>query len=81
MASDGQGYGQGVPRHLHVITPHNTHEHILEHPLIQVITKHLYTICTMLAQRRRRWASVVQMLYKCFVFAGITRTSVPSVNV
>ena len=30
-------------------------------------TKHLYNICTM---RRRRWAGVVQMLYKCFVFAG-----------
>ena len=29
-------------------------------------TKHLYNICTM---RRRRWAGVVQMLYKCFVFA------------
>ena len=25
----------------------------------------------MLAQRRRRWADVVQMLYKCFVFAGV----------
>ena len=24
----------------------------------------------MLAQRRRRWADVVQMLYKCFEFAG-----------
>ena len=33
--------------------------------------KHLYNICTMLDQRRRRWAAVVQMLYKCFVFAGI----------
>ena len=22
-------------------------------------------------QRRRRWADVVQMLYKCFVFAGM----------
>ena len=33
-------------------------------------TKHLYSICTMLDQRRRRWADVVQMLYKCFVFAG-----------
>ena len=33
-------------------------------------TKHLYNICTMLDQRRRRWADVVQMLYKCFVFAG-----------
>ena len=27
-------------------------------------------MCTMLGQRRRRWAYVVQMLYKCFVFAG-----------
>ena len=33
-------------------------------------TKHLYNICTMFGQRRRRWADVVQMLYKCFVFAG-----------
>ena len=33
-------------------------------------TKRLYNICTMLDQRRRRWADVVQMLYKCFVFAG-----------
>ena len=33
-------------------------------------TKHFYNICTMLDQRRRRWADVVQMLYKCFVFAG-----------
>ena len=24
----------------------------------------------MLVQRRRRWADVVQMLYKCFVFDG-----------
>ena len=24
----------------------------------------------MLDQRRRRWAAVVQMLHKCFVFAG-----------
>ena len=24
----------------------------------------------MLVQRRRRWADIVQMLYKCFVFAG-----------
>ena len=28
----------------------------------------------MLDQRRRRWADVVQMLYKCFVFSGL-RTS------
>ena len=33
-------------------------------------TTHLYNICTMLDQRRRRWADVVQMLYKCVVFAG-----------
>ena len=32
-------------------------------------TKHCITY-TMLAQRRRRWAGVVWMLYKCFVFAG-----------
>ena len=32
-------------------------------------TKHLYDVFTMLDQRRRRWAGVVQMLYKCFVFA------------
>ena len=38
---------------------------------ISVNTKHLYTICTMSDQRRRRWADVVQMLYKCFLFAGI----------
>ena len=30
---------------------------------------HLNNISTMLAQRRRRWADVVQMLYKCFVIA------------
>ena len=32
--------------------------------------KKLYDISTMFSQRRRRWADVVQMLYKCFVFAG-----------
>ena len=30
----------------------------------------LYNIRTKLDQRWRRWADVVQMLYKCFVFAG-----------
>ena len=34
-------------------------------------TKQLYNICTTSAQRRRRWDDVVQMLYKCFVFAGL----------
>ena len=40
---------------------------------IPLSTKHLYNICTMLDQRRRRWADVIcytKMLYKCFVFAG-----------
>ena len=35
-----------------------------------VKAKHLYNICTMSEQRRRRWAVVVKMLYKMFVFAG-----------
>ena len=39
--------------------------------IIPASTKHLYIICTMLDQRRRRWADVVQMLYKCFVFPGL----------
>ena len=29
-------------------------------------TTHLYNICTILGQRRRRWTDVVQMLYICF---------------
>ena len=33
-----------------------------------VNTKHLYNICTMSDQH---WADVVDMLYKCFVFAGL----------
>ena len=37
---------------------------------IPVNTKHFYNICTMLDQRRKRWADVLQMLYKCFVFTG-----------
>ena len=39
---------------------------------IPVNTKHLHNNFTMVAQRRRRWADVVQMLFKYFVFAGIT---------
>ena len=34
-------------------------------------TRLLYNICTMLDQRQRRWADVVQMLYKSFVFVGL----------
>ena len=41
-----------------------------------VNTNHLYNICTMLGQRRRRWADVVPMVYKCFVFAE--RASTPA---
>ena len=41
-------------------------------------TKHLYKICTMLDQHRRYWAGVVQMLYKCVVFAGIAIISITS---
>ena len=37
--------------------------------------KHMYNICTMLGQRRRRLANVVQMLYKCFVLAGRDHSS------
>ena len=37
--------------------------------------KHLYSIYKMLDQRLRRWADVVLMLYKCFVFAGINLTN------
>ena len=40
--------------------------------LIPVSTKHLYSICTMLGQRRRRCADVVQMLFRCFVSAEMS---------
>ena len=36
-------------------------------------TKHLYNICTTLAQCLRSWANVVQMLYKCFALTGKCR--------
>ena len=35
-----------------------------------VNTKHLHSICTMLDQRRGRWADVVKMFCKCFVLAA-----------
>ena len=34
-------------------------------------TKQLYNLCIMLDQRRKRWADIVHILYKCFVLAGI----------
>ena len=36
----------------------------------QQTQKHLYNICAMFDQRLRRWANNVQMVCKCFVFAG-----------
>ena len=39
--------------------------------MFPVNTEHLYDIFTMLDRRRRRRAGVVQMLCKCFVFAGL----------
>ena len=41
--------------------------------LNQADTKHLYNICTTSAQSLRRWSNIVQMVYKCFVLAGIPR--------
>ena len=39
--------------------------------IIPANAKCLYNICKMLDQRWRRWANIVQMLYKWFVFAGM----------
>ena len=33
-------------------------------------TKHLNNICTTSAQRLRRWANIVQLVYKCFALTG-----------
>ena len=49
--------------------------------VIPANTKYLCNICTMSDQRRRRWADVVQMPYKCFVFAGIHLSGGPTVHV
>ena len=45
--------------------------YVTQHTQNPANTKHiiLYNICTMLAQWRIRWSNVVQMLFKCFVFA------------
>ena len=42
-------------------------QYYFSHNLVPANTKHLYNICTMLVQRRRRWAGVLQMLYKLFI--------------
>ena len=54
---------------LFTITCINTRHGVWPYPANK--KKLLYNICTMLGQRRRRWADAVQMLYKCFVFLGI----------
>ena len=36
----------------------------------QANIKHLYNIYTTSAQRLRRWSNIVQMSYKCFMFAA-----------
>ena len=54
---------------------------MLARDLIPANTKHLFTICAMLDQRRRRWADVVRMLYKCFVLAGmLARANVADIH-
>ena len=47
--------------------PPNKHSKTLDPSLFPANTKYLYNTSTMLG--RRRWAAVVQMLYKCCVFA------------
>ena len=45
--------------------------------------KKLYILCTESAQRLRRRSNIVQMLYKCFVFAGwqpVATDRIPPVN-
>ena len=42
--------------------------------------KHLYNICTTSAQRLRRWSNFVQMLCKCFVFAGMVLRGLPNLT-
>ena len=42
-----------------------------------LILKEVGRICTMLDQRRRRWADIVQMLCKCFVFAVSSLSRIP----
>ena len=42
----------------------------------QSVTSHFYNICTTSAQRLRRWSNIVQMLYKWFVFTGVTSHNV-----
>ena len=64
-----------LPRYCssNVVNPYTAkHDHRRFQPSPANI-KHLYNICTMLDQRRRRWADIIQILYKCIVFAGSAR--------
>ena len=40
------------------------------HFIILMSSQQTQNICTTFVQRRRRWSNIVQMSYKCFVFAG-----------
>ena len=48
-------------------------EHWTNMDITPANTKHLYTICTTSSKRLRRWSNIVQMLYKCCVFAGTSQ--------
>ena len=43
--------------------------------------KTFYNICTMVGERRRPWADVVQMLYDCFVFTGSSHKGLFDLNI
>ena len=49
---------------------HPTGEGIKSHMFEVMYIYIMYSICTMMQQRRRRWADVGQMLCKCFVLTG-----------
>ena len=53
------------------VCDHWERQHLLLVAVVDPVNvKHLYNICKMLDQRRRRWVDVVLMLYTCFVFTG-----------
>ena len=61
-----------VPSLAHVLIPFSVGFSCIFPTTIPLSTKHLYNICTTFAQRLLRCSSIVQMLYKCFVFTGTT---------
>ena len=52
------------------LTLHQSHHFPSKH-------KTLCNIFTTSAQRLRRWSNIVEMLYKCFVFAGLLSNALP----